>query len=161
VDQAFICVADLGQPKGISLKRRERTSRGRFSPTRQFGCSIIVAIVFTLGLVAETRADDFVTIWVDPSKSVDVYWSINLSGTVYVAADVDGQPACLDYWWIVWPFTQIQQLGHYCGRAKFALPGISSFAIGGKLRAGGATVRTRLRGTSTEGVAHKFPELKF
>jgi hypothetical protein len=107
------------------------------------------------------RAEDYVTVWVDSGQSVDVYWSVNLSGTVYLAADIDGRAACLDYWWIVWPFTQIKQLGRFCGRAKFELPGLSDFAIGGKLRAGGAESRTRLRGTSIESVAHNFPEIHF
>ena len=107
------------------------------------------------------RAEDYTTVWIEPGKTEDVYWSINLSGKVYLTADVDGQPACLEYWWIVWPFTQIKKLGQVCGRATFDLPGLSDFAIGGKLRAGGASARTRLRGTSDERVAHHLPELKF
>jgi hypothetical protein len=99
--------------------------------------------------------------WVDPGKNVDVYWDVNLSGKVYLAADVNGIPACLDYWWIVWPFTQIKQLGRHCGRAVFELPTLGDWAIGGKLRAGGATVRTRIQGTADEALAHNFPEIHF
>jgi hypothetical protein len=99
-------------------------------------------------------ANDDTTVWVDPSNSVDVYWNINLSGTVRVVADVDGRPACIDYWWIQWPLGSIKSLGRHCGSASFALPGLSDLAIGGKLRAGGAEVRTRIKSSATEKVAH-------
>jgi hypothetical protein len=112
-------------------------------------------------LAQAAHAEDYSTVWVDPGRSVDVYWDINLSGRVFLAADVDGRAACLDYWWIVWPFTQIKQLGRHCGRATFDLPTLSDWAIGGKLRAGGADARTRLRGASSESVAHQFPEISF
>jgi hypothetical protein len=112
-------------------------------------------------LSCPTHAGEYETFWVDPGKSVDVYWSINLSGKVFLVADVGGNPACLDYWWIVWPFTQIKQLGRHCGRVTFQLPTLSDWAIGGKLRAGGADAQTRVRGTAQESVAHQFPELKF
>lgn len=121
------------------------------------------AFLAILALVATSwaRAADYTTIWIDPGKTADVYWAVNLSGRVYLAADRDGQPACLDYWWIAWPFTQIKGLGRVCGRATFDLPGLSNVAIGGKLRAGGADARTRIRGTADERVAHRFPEISF
>lgn len=106
-------------------------------------------------------ADDVTTVWISPGENVDVYWSMNLSGKVFVAADNGGHPACLDYWWIVWPFTNLQKLGRYCGRASFDLPGLSSYGVGGKLRAGSADVRTRIRGTSSESIASRFPEISF
>jgi hypothetical protein len=122
-------------------------------------------LIFTISMAATlasaARAEDYKTIWVDPGKNVDVYWDINLSGRVFLAADINGGPACLDYWWIVWPFTQIKQLGHHCGRVTFNLPALSDWAVGGKLRAGGANVRTRLQGTASEALAHHFPEIHF
>lgn len=138
------------------------TSNSGERARRRVRAYVLAAVsTLTIGLQRGARADDLVTIWVDPGVNVDVYWNINLSGTVYIAADIDGRPACLDYWWIVWPFTQIVQLGKHCGHAKFELPGLSNFALGGKLRAGGAEARTRLRGTSNEKVAHNFPEIAF
>jgi hypothetical protein len=123
------------------------------------GFRVIVALVAMCALPA--RAEDYKTVWVSPGESVDVYWDINLSGKVYLAADIDGRPACLDYWWIVWPFAQVKNVGRHCGRASFDLPSLSDWAIGGKLRAGGADARTRLRGTAQESVAHRFPEIAF
>ena len=122
---------------------------------------IALALSLATLLSCPAHAEDYETIWVDPGKSVDVYWSVNLSGKVYVAADVGGSPACLDYWWIVYPFTQIKQLGRHCGRASFELPTFSDWAIGGKLRSGGADIRTRIRGTAVESIAHHFPEINF
>jgi hypothetical protein len=123
----------------------------------QLGLIVIVLVVLAVPL----RADNYETIFVDPGNTVDVYWSINLSGKLYVAADTNGTPACVDYWWIVWPFAQIKSLGRQCGRASFALPSLSDWALGGKLRAGGAAARTRIRATAEEQIAHRFPGLNF
>jgi hypothetical protein len=122
---------------------------------------IAAVVILDLILIPVAMADDVKIIWVEPGQNVDIYWSIDLSGSVFVVADNDGQAACLDYWWIAWPFTQLVQLGRHCGRATFRLPGFSSYAIGGKLRAGGADSRTRVQGTSNETVAHGLPGLAF
>ncbi|RWP68183.1 hypothetical protein [Mesorhizobium sp.] len=114
-------------------------------------------LVTTFVMSPSAKAEDFQTIWVEPGQSVNVYWNINLAGKVYLSADIGGNPACLDYWWIVWPFTQIKSLGRHCGRISFELPGMSDFAIGGKLRAGNADGKTRVLGTATESVAQTFP----
>jgi hypothetical protein len=125
-------------------------------PTQLCLVASIVAVVAT-----PARADDIETIFVEPGNTVDIYSSINLSGKLYVAADTNGNPACLDYWWIVWPFAHIKSLGRQCGRASFSIPSLSDWALGGKLRAGGATARTRVRATPQEQIAHRFPELNF
>jgi hypothetical protein len=120
-----------------------------------------IAVVLAVAFSTRALSADCETRWIEPGFNVDVYWSINLSGRVYLAADIDSQPACLDYWWIAWPFTQIKTLGRFCGRVTFDIPGLGDLAIGGKLRAGGAAARTRLRGTASESVAHQFPEIRF
>ena len=81
-------------------------------------------------LACPAHAEDYKTLWVDPGKSVDVYWDINLSGRVYSAADTGGSAACLDYWWIVWPLGQIKKLGRHCGRVTFDLPRTSDWGVG-------------------------------
>lgn len=106
-------------------------------------------------------AADYETIWVEPGQNVDVYWEVNLSGKVFLAADTAGQPACLNYWWITWPWGRNVELGRHCGRAAFELPGLSNLSVGGKLRAGGADAKTRIRGTADESVSNHFPELSF
>jgi hypothetical protein len=126
-----------------------------------FKLLIASVVVFDLILMPTAVADDVKIFWVEPGQNIDVYWSIDLSGSVFVVADHEGQAACLDYWWIAWPFTQIVQLGRHCGRATFKLPGFGNYAIGGKLRAGAADIRTRIQGTSNEVVAHGLPGLAF
>ena len=89
-----------------------------------------IAMALTVAFSTPALSEEYETRWIEPRSNVDVYWSINLGGRVYVAADIDGQPACLDYWWIVWPFTQIKSLGRFCGRATFDIPRLSDLAIG-------------------------------
>ncbi|MCK1608158.1 MULTISPECIES: hypothetical protein [unclassified Bradyrhizobium] len=116
--------------------------------------SILGLVVLLMLPLTGSRASDVVTVWVEPSQSVDVYWEVNLSGKVYVAADIDGRPACLEYWWIRWPTTSIKSLGRRCGATSFSVPGLADLAVGGKLRAGSAEAKTRIRGTASERVAH-------
>ncbi|MFF0948269.1 hypothetical protein ACFYE9_11510 [Rhizobium leguminosarum] len=119
-----------------------------------------IALLVVVGMpfvYSPAAADEYQTIWIDKGQSVDIYWQVNLAGKVYLSADVAGQPACLDYWWIIYPFTQIKKLGRHCGRASFLLPGLSDWGIGGKLRAGNAEGKTRILGTSQETVANSFP----
>lgn len=104
---------------------------------------------------------DVVTVTVEPGENADVYFQINLEGRVFVAADVDGEPACLDYWWITWPLGRVVELGRHCGRAAFDLPGFGDLAVASKLRAGGSEHRTRIQGTSSEKVARNFVDLSF
>jgi len=122
---------------------------------------ITFACILIISFSTPVWSQDHHTIWVEPGQSVDVYWEINLSGTIYLAADIDSASACLDYWWITLPFGRVESLGRHCGRVSFNLPGISSFAIGGKLRAGGAHMRTRIQATSDEKVAINFPTITF
>lgn len=129
---------------------------------RQTMVRAFVAALSAAALGQPAIAADYETFTVNAGESIDVYWSVNLSGWVYVqAVDEDGAAACLDYWWIVYPFTNIKQLGNHCGATKFELPGISDWAVGGKLRAGGATARTTVYGTADETVAHQFPPIEF
>lgn len=123
----------------------------------------VAAIGIALATTTNTRAfaTEFETYWVEPSSDVDAYWSINLSGRVFLTADIGGEPACLEYWWITWPFGRVKNLGRYCGHVSFDIPGVSDLAVGGKLRVGGATGLTRLRGTASEAVAHRLPGINF
>lgn len=115
-------------------------------------------VAFIAAMISSSAlAADYKTVWIDKGGSADIYWEINLAGKVYLAADHEGSPACLDYWWIAWPFGNIKQLGRHCGRVEFSLPGLTSFSVAAKLRAGGADSRTRVIGTSSESVANSFP----
>jgi hypothetical protein len=123
---------------------------------------VIIDILSFIAVAPKVLAQDLKTLEISPGESIDVYWEANLSGKIYVAADVAGSPACLDFWWILWPSTRIKNLGHQCGRMRFDLPSLTGdWAIGGKLRAGGAKARTRIQATSIETVAHNFPDIYF
>lgn len=123
--------------------------------------STLFLILSSFAAPSQALADDYETVWVDPGENVDVYWEVNLSGTVFLSADANAQPACLNYWWITWPFGRNVDLGRHCGTVEFELPGWASFSVGGKLRAGGADARTRILGTADESVAIQFPEIEF
>ncbi|MFC0339163.1 hypothetical protein [Paracoccus niistensis] len=118
-------------------------------------------LLFIVTLPASAISRDWTTVWVNPDENVDVYTQVNMSGEVHVASDVNGSPACVDYWWITWPFGRVQQLGRHCGRASFEIPGWSSLAISSRLRAGGAESRTRIQGSAIEEIAKNFPEINF
>jgi hypothetical protein len=105
--------------------------------------AVFLVATMMLSPVAISAAE-YETILVNPGQNVDIYWEINLSGKIFLAADIHGQPACLNYWWVTWPFGRNLELGRHCGRATFELPGLGSFAVGGKLRAGGADATTRI-----------------
>ena len=128
--------------------------------SRRVRNTLLVALLASFR-VAPVAAQDYETIWVDPGQNVDVYWQINLAGTVYVAADVDGAAACLDYWWITWPLGRVEQLGQHCGRKSFDLPGLGHFSIGDKLRAGVLRRVPVFVGQRMEGVARRFPNITF
>jgi hypothetical protein len=55
--------------------------------------TVITALQLATG--SFVSADHVRTIWIDPGQKIDIYSAINLSGTVYLAADANGQAACL------------------------------------------------------------------
>lgn len=109
--------------------------------------------------VAASR--DWLVVWINPGQNVDIYTQVNMSGRIFVAADIGGNPACLNYWWITWPLGRIEDLGRHCGRAAFDVPGWSSLTISSRLRAGGAEAPTRVQGSAIEAIALGFPNIRF
>lgn len=84
----------------------------------------------------------------------DLYFEINVKGTVYlkIAAEGGGQ-ACASFWWVKQPFGRVEQLGQPCNFARFDIPGLSSGAISAKLRVGGAARHLKLALSANEQVA--------
>ena len=75
---------------------------------------------------------------VSKGESKDLYFQINVSGTVYVKiAAKPGESACANFWWIKWPLGNIKALGRHCNFARFEIPGITDLALSSKLRVGG------------------------
>jgi hypothetical protein len=101
------------------------------------------------------RAAEYQVISVASGKNSDVYFEINLSGKVYLSIrSPPGTQPCGDFWWIKWPFGNIESLGHFCNSASFEIPGITSLAISAKLRVGGVSQPLKIVAGSTEQIAH-------
>lgn len=101
-----------------------------------------------------SRASDFQIVEVQPGSNVDVFFQINLSGKVYTKIEQRDGPGCANFWWILWPFGSIRQLGQHCGYAEFDIPGLFDVSISSKLRAGGVTQITKIAFSATAEVAH-------
>ena len=115
---------------------------------------MVVGIVLVASTLAGA-APNFQIIDVPAGSSQDVYFEINLKGTVYlhVVAD-DGGEACAEFWWIKWPLGNIQSLGRHCGSASFPIPGLFDFAISAKLRVGGAAKHLKIVASDQVSVAN-------
>ena len=95
----------------------------------------------------------------NPGSATDAYFEVNVSGTVFVAISAPvGQEPCADFWWIKWPLGNVESLGRKCNFVRFDTPGLGSFAISAKLRAGGAKSTVKLAISANEAAArsHTF-----
>jgi hypothetical protein len=99
-------------------------------------------------------AADYQLITLDPGQTVDVYFEINLSGSLTLRVETVSGPGCADFWWIKWPLGNIKSLGKICGTRRIEIPGLSDFAISGKLRASGVARPTKIVAASNEHVAN-------
>ncbi|WP_156439830.1 hypothetical protein [Bradyrhizobium valentinum] len=93
---------------------------------------------------SSARAVDFQVVEVQPGQNVDVFFQINLSGKVYTRIETRNGPGCANFWWILWPFGNIRELGKQCGFADFEIPGLFDFSVSSKLRAGGVSELTKV-----------------
>jgi hypothetical protein len=111
---------------------------------------------FLTGTIAASaaRAADYQVIAIDPGQTVDVYFEIDLSGTVALRIETAGGPGCAEFWWIKWPFANISSLGRICGTTHIPIPGLTALAISGKLRASGVSKPTKIIAASSERVAN-------
>lgn len=100
-------------------------------------------------------ADALQRIDLNKGTTVDVYFEVNVDGKLYVRiAAKPGESNCADFWWIKWPFGNVESLGRHCDFASFSIPGIMNLAYSAKLRAGGTTNNVKLGVSATESVAH-------
>jgi hypothetical protein len=128
-------------------------------------CNLIARLAPLCGLLIcfgilnlrSAAAADYQVIDILPGQTVDVYFEINLSGTVTLRIATKAGPGCAELWWIRWPLGDIKSLGKRCGSVRLALPGFSDFAIAGKLRATGVNVPTKIVAAANERVANTVP----
>jgi hypothetical protein len=140
------------------------TMRKRSNPFKACGWHVAVYALTAATLLAVSGpadAADSQTISVEPGKNTDAYLEVNVSGTLYVAIHSAGGQPCANFWWIKWPFGNIENVGRKCGNASFKIPGIFDLAVIAKLRVGGAEQPLKVVVAANEQVAQsvsvKFP----
>ena len=113
-------------------------------------------VLITVGLLDTpiVRAADYQVIDVQPAQTVDVYFEINLSGSVSLRIATKTGAGCAELWWIKWPLGDIKSLGKKCGIVRLSIPGLTDFSFAGKLRATGVNVPTKIIAASSERVAN-------
>jgi hypothetical protein len=99
-------------------------------------------------------AADYQVIDLLPGQATDVYFEINLSGTVAIRVVTQTGIGCAEFWWIKWPLGDIKSLGRKCGAARLSIPAITDLAVAGKLRATGVNIPTKIIAASNERVAN-------
>lgn len=91
-----------------------------------------------------------------PNSAGDVYFQVNMSGTVFVnVMDPEGA-GCAEFWWILWPFGNIKELGRHCGGASFEIPRLMSLSISSKLRAATGSRPVKIGVADKAEVAHSI-----
>jgi hypothetical protein len=121
---------------------------------RRLGLLSCLCILVGFLSVRPLHAADYQVIDVQPGQTVDVYFEINLSGAVSFRIVTRTGLGCAELWWIKWPLGDIKSLGKKCGTGKLSIPGLTDFAVAGKLRATGVNVPTKIIAASNERVAN-------
>ena len=115
---------------------------------------VIAGIAIQLLTVKPSQAVEYQVIDLQPGQTVDVYFEINLTGNVALKIATQTGLGCAELWWIEWPFGNIKSLGKKCGLVRLSIPGLTNFAVAGKLRATGANAPTKIIAASNERVAN-------
>ena len=114
----------------------------------------LLALLFLIPIPVYAGAPTTQIISVETGKNTDVYFEINISGSVSLAIHAPpGGEACADFWWIKWPFGNIEDLGRHCGSINFDIPGWSHLALSAKLRVGSAKQPLKIVAAATEQTA--------
>ncbi|MEY9402014.1 hypothetical protein ABIF66_001816 [Bradyrhizobium japonicum] len=101
-------------------------------------------------------AADYQIIDIQPGQTVDVYFEVNLKGTVSLRIATRTGLGCAELWWIKWPLGEIKSLGKKCGVARLEIPGFTDLAVAGKLRATGVSSPTKIVAAANERVANSI-----
>ncbi|WP_085044172.1 hypothetical protein [Ensifer aridi] len=111
----------------------------------------VVAMLIAAGPGA-TRDYDIVSI--KAGDTADVYFQINLSGTLYLNIRTKDGAGCANLWWIKWPLGTIKDEGRHCGFVKLDIPGFFDLSFSSKLRAFAEGNDTKIGYSASEAVAH-------
>lgn len=124
--------------------------RARFTPSALLAVNIFI-------VAASSSAQSLQIESLERGETKDLYFQINVAGKVHVKliAPAGGDP-CANFWWIKWPFGNVEQLGRQCSFASFDIPGLSHGAVSSKLRIGGSENDLRLGVAADETVARSW-----
>lgn len=111
------------------------------------------AILITAGPGA---ARDYEIVSIKSGDTADVYFQINLSGTLYLNIRTKDGAGCARLWWIKWPLGTIKDEGRHCGFVKLDIPGFFELSISSKLRASAEGSDIKIGYSANEAVAHKI-----
>lgn len=110
-----------------------------------------VAILITTGPAV---ARDYDIVSIKAGDTADVYFQVNLSGTLYLDIRTKEGAGCAKLWWIKWPLGTIKDEGRHCGFIKLDIPGFFDFSLSSKLRASAEGSDIKIGYSANEAVAH-------
>lgn len=110
-----------------------------------------VALLIATGPAA---ARDYETVSIKAGDTADVYFQVNLSGTLYLDIRTKEGAGCANLWWIKWPLGTIKDEGRRCGFVKLDIPGFLDFSLSSKLRASTDGTDIKIGYSADEAVAH-------
>lgn len=117
---------------------------------------LIAAMVAVLFTTVSVSARDYDVVSIKSGETADVYFQINLKGTLYLNIRNQNGAGCANLWWIKWPLGTIKDEGRYCGFVKLDIPGILDLSFSSKLRAHANGSDIKIGYSSSETVAHSI-----
>ncbi|MBA1343910.1 hypothetical protein [Rhizobium sp. WYCCWR 11146] len=92
----------------------------------------IFGLFFASVAVADAR--DIRIVDIAAGDTADIHFQFNLGGRLFLnVADRNG-PACVTLWWIIWPTSEIHDVGRKCGQFEVQIPSIFYQSLWSKLR---------------------------
>jgi hypothetical protein len=113
----------------------------------------LVAILIASGPGA---AKDYDIVSIKAGDTADVYFQINLSGTLYLDIRTKDGAGCANLWWIKWPFGTIKDEGKRCGFVRLDIPGFFDLSFSSKLRGSAEGSDIKIGYSANEAVAHRI-----
>jgi hypothetical protein len=130
-----------------------RRHKGRGSMrTKVFVCSVLMA----LATVGEAAARDYEVVSIKAGVTEDVYFQVNLEGTLYLSIRTKDGEGCANLRWRTGPFFREQDEGRRCGLVKLDVPGFFDLALWSTLSATAEGSDLQIGYSATEKVAHSI-----
>ncbi|MCK3775226.1 hypothetical protein MZK49_00610 [Ensifer sesbaniae] len=117
---------------------------------------LVCAWMAMLFMAGPGAARDYDIVTVKSGDTADVYFQINLSGTLYLDIRTKDGVGCANLWWITWPLGTIKSEGRHCGFVKLDIPGFFDLSFSSKLRASAESSDIMIGYSANEAVAHSI-----